>query len=150
MWRRVVLQVCFSILDETLLVYQSTRRHTPKSKVFMTIYGVFLTLVGLMFVRSVGWMCGLYVGWLLAWMSRYFDIDVCVTVHHQYNDVNNQQDATTFSFMNLFKSALHVSGDKFVHPQEHMRNMLGWFKKINKRKICCIFLVVYMFWYICS
>ena len=25
-----------------------------------------------------------------------------------YNDVNNQQDATTFSFINLFNSALHV------------------------------------------
>ena len=24
-----------------------------------------------------------------------------------------------FSFINLFKSALHVSGDKFVHPHEH-------------------------------
>jgi hypothetical protein len=45
--------------------------------------------------------------------------DVCVAVHHQYNDVNNQQDATTFSFINIFKSALHVSGDKFAHPQEH-------------------------------
>jgi len=33
--------------------------------------------------------------------------------------VNNQQDATTFSFINLFNSALHVLGDKFVHPQEH-------------------------------
>jgi len=36
-----------------------------------------------------------------------------------YNDVNNQQDATTSSFINLFKSALHVSGKKFTHPQEH-------------------------------
>ena len=36
-----------------------------------------------------------------------------------YNDVNNQQDETTFSFINLFNSALHVSGDKFAHPQEH-------------------------------
>ena len=36
-----------------------------------------------------------------------------------YNDVNNQQYATTFSFINLFTSALHVSGDKFAHPQEH-------------------------------
>ena len=36
-----------------------------------------------------------------------------------YNDVNNQQDATTFSFINLFNSTLHVSGDKFAHPQEH-------------------------------
>ena len=47
------------------------------------------------------------------------ELDVCVTVHHQYNDVNNQQDATTFSFINLFKSAKHVSGDKFAHPQEY-------------------------------
>ena len=69
-----------------------------------------------------------------------------------------------FSFINLFKSALHVSGDKFFHPQEHSffgciysfwynapklnmqsqmflrmgefvaRNVLRWFKKINKRK----------------
>jgi hypothetical protein len=35
-----------------------------------------------------------------------------------YNDVKNQQDATTFSFINLFKSALHASGDKFAQPQE--------------------------------
>ena len=31
-----------------------------------------------------------------------------------YNDVNNQQDATTFSLSNLFNSALHVSGDNFA------------------------------------
>jgi len=37
----------------------------------------------------------------------------------RHNVVSNQQDATTFSFINLFKSALHVSGDKFAHPQEH-------------------------------
>ena len=36
-----------------------------------------------------------------------------------YNDVNNQQNATTVSFINLFNSTLHVSGDKFAHPQEH-------------------------------
>ena len=47
------------------------------------------------------------------------DLNVCVTVHQQYNNVNKQQDATTFWFINLFKSALHVSGDKFAHPQEH-------------------------------
>ena len=29
------------------------------------------------------------------------------------------QDATNFSFISLFKSALYVSGDKFAHPQEH-------------------------------
>jgi len=38
---------------------------------------------------------------------------------NRYNDVSNQQGATTFSFINLFKSALHISGDKFTHPQEH-------------------------------
>jgi hypothetical protein len=39
------------------------------------------------------------------WLGREADhlLDVCVTVHHQYNDVSNQQDATTFSFINLFK-----------------------------------------------
>ena len=42
--------------------------------------------------------------------------------------VNNQQDATTFSFNNLFNSAVHVLGDKFAHPQEH-------------------FLTIYSFWY---
>jgi len=46
-------------------------------------------------------------------------LDVCVTLPHQYNDVSNQQDPTTFSFINLFKSTIHVSGDKFAHPQEH-------------------------------
>jgi len=28
-------------------------------------------------------------------------LDVCLTVFHQLNDVHNQQDATTFSFINL-------------------------------------------------
>jgi len=37
-----------------------------------------------------------------------------------FNNVNNQQDATTFSFINLFKLAQRVSDDKFAHPQEHL------------------------------
>ena len=41
---------------------------------------------------------------------------VCYIKNH---DVNNQQDATTFSFIDLFNSAPHVSGDIFAHPQEH-------------------------------
>jgi len=41
------------------------------------------------------------------------------TVNIKFNDLNNQQDATTFSFINLFKPAQGVSGDKFAHPQEH-------------------------------
>ena len=43
---------------------------------------------------------------------------LCDRASFNYNDVNNQQDATTFSFINLFNSALHISGDKFTHPQE--------------------------------
>jgi len=43
-------------------------------------------------------------------------------------DVNNQQDATTFSFINLFKSALHVSGDKFAHPQEHFLTLYQYIR----------------------
>jgi len=35
------------------------------------------------------------------------------------NGVRNQQDETNLSFINIFKSALYVSGDKFAHPQEH-------------------------------
>ena len=39
---------------------------------------------------------------------------------HIYYDVSNQGDVTTFSFINLSNSALHVSGDKFTHLQEHV------------------------------
>ena len=60
------------------------------------------------------------------WMAEFQEVncqtrklsDVCVTVHRWYNDVSSQQDAKTFSFINLFKSALHVSGDKFANSQE--------------------------------
>ena len=41
-------------------------------------------------------------------------------------DVNNQQDATTLSFINLFSSALHISGDKFAHPQEHFDDIYNF------------------------
>ena len=41
------------------------------------------------------------------------------------NDENNQQDATTFSFINLLNSALHVSGDKFAHSQEPFLTVQG-------------------------
>ena len=62
-------------------------------------------------------------------------LDVCVTVHHYYYDVSNQQDATTFSFINLFKSALHVSGDKFTHPQEHSLTVYTAFGTMHRH--CC-------------
>ena len=34
------------------------------------------------------------------------------------NNVNNKQDTTDFSFINLLKLAQHVSGDKFAHSHE--------------------------------
>jgi len=52
-----------------------------------------------------------------------------------FNDVNDQQDATTFSFINLFNSALHVSGDKFAHPQKHVLNVYTAFGTIHRH--CC-------------
>jgi len=64
-----------------------------------------------------------------------FEFDVCVTVHHQYNDVSNQQDATVFSFINLFKSAPHVLGDKFAHPQEHFLTVYTAFGTMHRH--CC-------------
>ena len=53
-------------------------------------------------------------------MWNYFSVN-CFLLSERtflYNGVNNQQDATTFPFINLFKSAQNVSGDKFAHPQE--------------------------------
>jgi len=50
--------------------------------------------------------------WLMGFNSVFKGLTKC-------NDINNQQDSTNFSFINLFKSAQHVSGDKFAHSQEH-------------------------------
>ena len=55
---------------------------------------------------------------LLFYEYLYFCYDLCRKICHYY-DTNNEQDATTFSFINLFNSALRVSGDRFAHPQEH-------------------------------
>ena len=60
-----------------------------------------------------------------------FEFNVKVTFNNKYlnfvilfNNINKQQDATTFSFINLFKSAQTVSGDKIAHPQEHFFNCI--------------------------
>ena len=49
-----------------------------------------------------------------------------------YNDVSNQQDATSLSFINFFKSALHVSGDKLAHPQEHFLILYTDFRTMHR------------------
>jgi hypothetical protein len=46
-----------------------------------------------------------------------------------------KQDATTFSFINLFKLAQHVSGDKFAHPQEHFLTVYTAFGTMHRH--CC-------------
>ena len=60
---------------------------------------------------------------------------LCDRASFYYNNVNNQQDATTFSFINLFNSALHVSGDKFAHPQEHFSTVYA--ARGTMRPHCC-------------
>ena len=50
-------------------------------------------------------------------------------------DVNNQQDATTFPFINLLKSALHVSGKNLAHSQEHFRTVYTAFGIMHR--YCC-------------
>ena len=52
-----------------------------------------------------------------------------------YNDVSNQQDATTFLFIIFFNSALHVSGDKFAYPQEHFLTVYTAFGTMQRH--CC-------------
>ena len=54
------------------------------------------------------------------------------TTCHTDNDVNNQQDATTFSFIKIFNSALHVSGDKFAHTQELFSTVYTAFGTVQK------------------
>jgi len=69
-------------------------------------------------VRSTYKLKNLNVNYQFAtWAYRTFEFRNNAV---NYNDVNNQQGATTFSFINLFNSVLHVSGDKFAHPQEHV------------------------------
>jgi len=50
----------------------------------------------------------------------------------KHEDANNQEDSTTFSFINLFNSVLHVSGDKFAHPQEHFLAVYTAFGTIHR------------------
>ena len=59
--------------------------------------------------------------------SQKPDTDVYSKPHTSMPHSHNQQDATTFSFINLFKSAQHVSGNKLAHPQEHFFNCIDSF-----------------------
>jgi hypothetical protein len=56
------------------------------------------------------------------WVSRYYN-------------VSNQRDTTTFSFINLFNSALLILGDKFAHPREHFLTVYAAFGKMHWH--CC-------------
>jgi len=50
------------------------------------------------------------------------------------NDVNNNK-TQKFSFIDLFESALHVSGDKPVHLQEHFLTVYTAFGSMHR--YCC-------------
>jgi len=50
------------------------------------------------------------------------------------NDVNNQQD-TTFSFINLFKSTQNISGNKFTHLRKHFLAVYTAFGTMHRH--CC-------------
>jgi len=56
-----------------------------------------------------------------------------MTVHHWYSDINNQLDAKITIYWR-FQSAQHVSGDNFVHPQEHLA-MFTAYGTVHRR--CC-------------
>jgi len=45
----------------------------------------------------------LYIGYRVSYCVEQFRFQFTLT----YNDMSNQQDATNFSFINLFKSAQH-------------------------------------------
>jgi len=69
MWRHVVLEVGFSVLDEALLVCQNTRRHAPKTVKFLTdLRGVF----------DVGWSDVCSVSrldvWVIRWLTACLDV----------------------------------------------------------------------------
>jgi hypothetical protein len=64
-------------------------------------------------------------------MYRIFAVDDILF----HNDVSNEQNATAFSFINLFKSALHVSDDKFAHSQEHFLTVYAAFGTMHRH--CC-------------
>ena len=49
--------------------------------------------------------------------------------------VIDQRDATSFSFINLFNSALYVSGNKFAHPQELFLTVYTAFGTMHRH--CC-------------
>jgi hypothetical protein len=62
--------------------------------------------------------------------------DVCVAVHHfiATMEITNKMKQI-FSFINLFNSALLVSGDKFAHPQEHFLTVYTGFGTMYRH--CC-------------
>ena len=50
------------------------------------------------------------------WAGRGFKFDICVTVHHWYNNINSQLDATITVFIDNYNQLNMFSGDNFAHP----------------------------------
>ena len=66
--------------------------------------------------------------------SHYVGLHKCAVEQYDH-DVSNQWDATTFPFINLFNSALHVSGKKFTHPHERFMTVQTAFGTMHRH--CC-------------
>ena len=96
----------------THIAYPNMKETTAKSRIY-SVFIIFKWDISVVLLDVI-LNCKIYsltINWVV------LDYILCKVVY--YNDVNNQRHATTFSFINLFNSDLHVSGDKFAHPQEH-------------------------------
>ena len=82
---------------------------------------------------------GLHKCYLLLFTIMDLESEMCHSGHKSHlsivENVNNQQNATNFSFIILFKSAQHVSGDKLAHPHEHFLTVYTAFGTMNR--LCC-------------
>jgi len=69
------------------------------------------------------------------WLYIQLLVQCTDTASDRCHGWDNQQDVTNFSLIDLFNSALHISGDKFAHPQEHFLIVYTAFGKTHR--LCC-------------
>ena len=86
------------------------------------------------------WLCYLLYGWWyfyyqIRWapqVQKCFSVSWCLCNRALLVQKCKQLTrCNKISFINLFKSAIHVSGDRFDHPQEHFLTVYTVFGTIN-------------------
>ena len=115
------------------------KSHTS-SEVQLTSYSVCtgFSFPGFKAVEALNWPLTSIYYWGWEWMELIFPTILPRSVNRENcNKVNNLQDATTFSFINLFKSAQHIPGDKFAHPQEHFLTVYARTTSGTMHCLCC-------------